>query len=109
MPAIRKNLTVDQGSTFTVSVRFKDSTGTPINLTGHTVTFNLFKAGRTTSLFTHVAAVTSDGWINILATDEQTLTFPLGKNAYIIDHETPDGTKNRLFFGSLEVRSGVDV
>lgn len=109
MPAIRKNLTVDQGSTFAVSVRYKDSNGQPINLTGHTVTFNLFKAGRTTALFTHVAEVAADGWINIKATDEETTAFPLGKNAYIIDHETPDGTKNRLFFGALEVRSGVDV
>lgn len=111
MTAVRKNLTTDRGTTFALSIRYKDSTGAPIDLTGHIVTFSMYKPGvaNGAALFSKAAPVTSDGWINLRVTAVESAAFPLGKSAYRLDQLTPGGDTNRLLFGGLEVRSGVDV
>lgn len=109
--AIKKNLNTFAGTTMPVSIRYKDSNGTPVNLTGHTVRFVVRPAGRPAAapLFTKVANVTVDGWVTFKLTDEESLTLPLGTLAYSINHETPDGDITPMFWGALEVRSGVEV
>lgn len=109
--AIKKNLVTYQDTTMPVAVRFKDVNGTPINLTGHTVTFVVRPAGKPAALplFEKVAGVSTDGWATFKLTDEESLTLPVGTLAWNLYHETPDGDKSLAFWGALEMKTGVDV
>lgn len=111
MTAVRKNLTVDHGTTLRLTVRYLDSNRNPVNLTGYAVTFVLLTVGQEngTPLFTKTAEVTADGYINLKAVDEETALWEAGKKAYRLDCESPDGDIDRLLYGALEVRSGVNV
>lgn len=108
MVAIRKDLTADSGATFTVSVQYRDSGGVPVNLTGYTASFVLATA-QGIAIETLVGQCTAQGWINVVATDEQTLEWDLGKQAYFLDLQNASGAKDRLFFGNVNVRfSGLN-
>lgn len=109
MPAAKKNLVHDMGTTFNLKVRKLDSNKQPVNLTGHTVLFQLFEIGNKTPVFTKPATVGADGWINIKVTDEETATWDLGKYAYQVNQTDTEGDVYRLFYGALDTKSGVDV
>jgi hypothetical protein len=103
MVAIRKDLTVDNGATFTLSVRYLDSTGVPVDLSGYAAEFVLHTE-RGIEIHTLDADCTSLGWINVVGTDETTSLWPYGKQAYHLDLINADGDVDRLFFGAVNVR-----
>lgn len=111
MTAVRKNLLADSGTTQRVTVRYLDADKNPVDLTGYTATFSLYKVGQTnnTPLFTKDAPVDSDGWIKHEATDEETALWPVGKLAWTLDLESPAGEVEGLFFGTFQVRTRRDV
>lgn len=111
MTAIRKNLLVDSGTTWNLSVRYRDSNRVPVDLTGYTATLSTYTPGKEngTPLFQKTAGLTNDGWINVKVTDEETALWGIGKKAYTLDLENSGGDKDRLFFGALEVRSNASV
>lgn len=109
------NFTMDQGSTYTVQMAYLDPNGTPINLTGYTAKMQLrLQYGdpvAALTLTTENGGITINGptgTINILATDEQTLT--LQPTFYVYDLDIiSGGTIERLVQGQITVRPEVTV
>ena len=72
------NITLQRRADYSVTLQFKDSNDTPINLTGWTVAAQAWNQGRTTKYadFTVTYTNRSTGTVAIALTDEQTTTFP---------------------------------
>lgn len=99
----RKNLRADRGFTFELNLDFNDADGNAIDLTGHTVVFEL-KQKNGTVVHTENAAV-GVGTINLKVTDEETAIWPTAPLTYNLVHNEPDGDKYRLLTGDFTVVS----
>ena len=109
------NFVMDQGSTFTLQMVYQNGAGTPINLTGYTAKMQLrLQYGdpvAALTLTTENGGITINGptgTINLLATDEQTLTLDPTFYVYDLDIIT-GGTIERLIQGQITVRPEVTV
>ena len=113
--SMKKNFNADHGTTFDLAVRIKDNAGVALDLTGYTATFTLHglaTSGNTTysskAYFTREDLPGADGWINVHASDEETSAWHVGRNAYVLDLEAPNGDVERILYGVLEVRSPLN-
>jgi hypothetical protein len=72
------NISLQRRADYSVTLQFKDSTGTAINLTGWTVEAQAWNQTRTTKYadFTVTYTNRSTGTIEIALTDTQTTTLP---------------------------------
>ncbi|WP_128970021.1 hypothetical protein [Rhodococcus opacus] len=105
MVAVRKDLVIDKGSVFEVSVRMKDSNDAVVDLSGYTTQFEISKINdRAVVIADSVPTVDDDNWINVKLTDEETDEIPVGKYLYMINVQNPSGDKQRLFTGEITVR-----
>lgn len=109
MPAARKTLVHDQGTTFNLNIVFKDSNKNPVDLTGHAVTFTVYGKDRQGPYRASVsnAIVDALGNITIKVTDEEASKWGSGRLSYEVDHHSPNGDVQRLFYGPLDVK-GVE-
>ena len=107
--SIKQNLVTGKGETFTLNLEYKDSTGAPVDLSGHSVDLIVRKAGSGTEVGTYPAEVDAQGNINIKVADEVTDVWPNGKLAYVVNHESPNGDERWLLYGALTVNDGVSV
>lgn len=98
-----------RGETFTLDVVYRNPDGSPVNLTGHTVSFILKRATSGTAIATAAATVTAGGAISVKVADETTDQWPVGRHAYLLVHTTPSGDEKWLLWGALPVLSGVDL
>lgn len=107
------NATIDQGATWSVVVTYKDSTGTPINLTGYTAAmqvrqqYNSDTAELTlTSPSNGIVITPLTGVVTITMTALQTAA--LAEGYYVYDVELTAGSyKDRLIQGQLTVAPEV--
>lgn len=106
---IKQALVTGQGETFTLNIIFNDSSGNPVDLTGHSVDLILKKARTGVLIGTYPADVDDTGNIAIEVADEITDLWPVGKSAYIVKHTSPDGVEKWLCYGPLTVVDGSDV
>lgn len=85
MSASKYNLTIEQGATFSRTLRLKDDTDTPINLTGSTFRGQLAaKAGDTPIVaftFTLADQNTNPGEVTMSLTATQTAALPTAKQS----------------------------
>lgn len=107
------NPTIDQGSTWSVSLVYKDPSGNPINLTGYTAKMQLRKkydsATAALTLATGgqgIVITGATGTIAITATDEQTATLDPGFYVYDLDLNN-GGVITRLIQGQVTVSAEV--
>lgn len=101
--SITKNLVIDQGSQFEVSIRYKDSNNVPVDLTGSAARMSIIKRAGTV-VVSPVCTVDNQGYIVCTLTDEQTALIERGTYGYTIDLEDSLGSNTRLFRGNVEVR-----
>lgn len=109
MAAVIHNQTADKGATYTLSVRYKDSDGNPIDLSEHTATFLLLKRSESIDVIDqHAATTTADGWIHVVVPDEATAEWPNGTHVYrvVLDN---GGAPVFPVTGTFKVRSPADV
>lgn len=118
MAAGKYNFELEQGATFSRQITWKDSTGTPINLTGYTVTGSIrksFASNSTIASFTCTNANqgSSPGVFTLSLTATQTALLPVKNSAspsdrdiqqlpYIIE-ATTGSTVYRLLEGTISV------
>lgn len=111
--AARKNLAMDQGATFIMTVRYKDSAGTPIDLAGWTGKFTIKQRGTGTVIKETTADLspigTAVGYVVVEIPDEETALIDAKTFAYTLEITNTEGEIYRLLFGSLDVRSGFNV
>lgn len=88
-----KNIVIDQGTTYSLSITVSDATGTALNLTGYTLRAQMRKSyGATTSTsFTTASATPASGVLTISLTDTQTSALKAGRYVYDIEIVEPVG------------------
>ena len=108
--AIYSNLTIDQGSTFSVEIDVTDSSGDPLNLTGYTVAGQIRKTYSSSTFTNFTASVYSaiGGTVKIELSATTTNAMKAGRYVYDVEiTQTSSGDITRIVEGQLEVKPGV--
>lgn len=107
MSATKKAIAVDKGTTLRLRMTVRDSIG-PVIITSATATISLHCKGQERSYYSKTVNGDSNGHLYFLITDEETATWAGGDNAYKVDLENADGSKDRIMYGTMTVRTGTD-
>ena len=107
----KKNFTIQRRADFPLRLTFKDSTGSAINLTGFTVSAQVYDAPRTTKYADFTVAYTNraSGIVDISLSDADTTNFTPDILKY--DVLLTDGSGNKEYYleGTLFVSEGNTV
>lgn len=106
------NFDIERRADFPLSLTFKDSTGSAMNLTGYNVAvqcWNVINNKRKTKYADFGVTYTdrSAGKVDIKLTDEQTATFNVDELQYDVLLTEPSGDKFYYFEGTLFISEGV--
>jgi hypothetical protein len=101
------NISLQRRADYSVSLQFKDSTGTPINLTAWTAYSQVWNRERTTKYadFTVTYVSRPNGQIAIALTDTQTTSLP-DECYYDVLLENPSGLREYYLEGNIYVSEG---
>jgi hypothetical protein len=101
------NISLQRRADYSVTLQFKDSSGTAINLTGWTVEAQAWNQGRTTKHadFTVTYTDRATGTVAIALTDEQTATLP-NEAYYDVLLTNGSGLKEYYLEGIIYVSEG---
>ena len=101
------NISLQRRADYSITLQFKDSTGTAINLTGWTVAAQAWNQVRTTKYadFTITYTDRSTGTIAIALTSVQTALFP-SEAYYDVLLTNPSGLKEYYLEGLIYVSEG---
>jgi hypothetical protein len=101
------NISLQRRADYSITLQFKDSTDTPINLTGWIVAAQAWNQARTTKYadFTVTYTNRATGTVAIALTDEQTSVFP-SEAYYDVLLTNPSGLKEYYLEGILFVSEG---
>ncbi len=105
-----KNLVIDQGTTYSLSITVSDSNGNAIDLDGYTLRAQLRKSYGATSYtaFTvEAAADTTTGELTISLTDTQTSALKAGRYVYDVEIVDTDDAVTRVIEGIITVTPEV--
>ena len=104
----KKNFTVQRRADFPLRLTFKDSTGSAINLTGFTVSAQVYDDPRTTKYadFTTTYTDRAAGSVSIGLTDVQTATFTPDILKYDVLLVDGSGDKEYYLEGTIFVSEG---
>jgi hypothetical protein len=111
MPAGKHDIIIEQGATFRRVITWKDSSGSPINLTGYTAKMQVRERVRDSDVVlecsTSNGRITlggSAGTITIVAQDEVTvLLSEMPKAVYDLELTSAGGEVTRLLRGNAEI------
>ena len=105
------NIIINAGADFSQSFNLTDTSNTPTNLTGYTVSAQLRKhagSNTKTDFIVDIPSPETEGTINLSLTSTQTTNLKPGRYMYDVVIQEPDpGTKTRVVEGSALVREGV--
>lgn len=101
------DISLQRRADYSVTLQFKDSTNTPINLTGWIVAAQVWNQGRTTKYADFAVTYTnrSTGTVAIALTDDQTTTFP-NEAYYDVLLTNGSGLKEYYLEGIIYVSEG---
>lgn len=107
--AIISNLTIDQGSTFSVDIDVTDADGDALNLTDFTVQGQMRKTYTSSTATTFVSEITSvtRGVVTISLTAATTNALKAGRYVYDVEITSPASVVTRIVEGQVEVTPGV--
>jgi hypothetical protein len=106
--AIKANLVIDQGSTFSATIDLSDPDGDVFDLTNYTVAAQMRK-NYTSSAATTFGASHTGGTGKIVLTVNSTVSATLEPGRYLYDVEitSPGGTVTRVVEGIVTVTPGI--
>lgn len=114
MTAATNNFVIDQGANWFLTVVYKDSTGTAINLTGYTAALQIRDtyADSTTDLSLTspsggITITAATGTIAITATAAQTGAIAAGTYVYDLEITSASGIVTRLIQGRISISPQV--
>ena len=101
------DISLQRRADYSITLQFKDSTNTAINLTGWTVAAQVWNRGRTTKYADFTVTYTNrvTGTVAIALTDEQTDDFP-NEAYYDVLLTNPSGLKEYYLEGVVYVSEG---
>lgn len=107
--AIISNLTIDQGSTFSVDIDVTDADGDALNLTNFTVQGQMRKTYTSSTATTFVSEITNatGGVVTISLTAATTNALKAGRYVYDVEITSPASVVTRIVEGQVEVTPGV--
>lgn len=103
---------VDQGSTWNLSLRWLDSNGAPVNLTGYAARMHIRESCDASTIIENLTTenggitVTSSGYVNLTLTATETAAMTAGDYVYDVELVV-DTTVTRILEGELTVRCEV--
>jgi hypothetical protein len=102
------NFTVQKRADHNMQLQFKDSSNAAINLTGSTVTSQVWDTARSTKYADFAVTYTNrtGGIIDLALTDVQTATFPLSDLRYDVMVTDSNGMKDYYLEGTVYVDEG---
>ena len=108
IPEEKVDFKVVRRSDFPITLTFKDSTSSAINLSGHTITATVWDEARTNKYADWAVTVTnaSAGTANIKLTDTQTATFDKDFLKYDVKLTEPNGDEFTYIRGTLYILEG---
>lgn len=105
-----RNLTIDQGSTYSISIELSDALGNSLDLTGYLVRAQLRKSYGSNS-YTEFTTSTGDnpenGVITLSLSSEQTGGLRPGRYVYDIEIESQEEEVTRVLEGIITVTPEV--
>jgi len=108
------NIIADQGATFTRTVTWNDSSGSPVNLTGYSARMQVRQRYVSTSTVLSLSSPssgitlgTSNGQITITASATVMAAIEAGEYRYDLELVSLSGVVTRLLMGSFTVRAEV--
>lgn len=104
-----RNIVIDQGTTFTLSITVSDFTDTPIDLTGYTLRSQMRKSYNSNSYtaFTVTSDDPTEGEIKLSLTATQTSALRYGRYVYDIEIVSSTGEVTRVLEGIVTVNPEV--
>ena len=107
--AVYSNLTVDQGTDFTMSVDVTDTDGDALNLTGFTVAGQVRRSYFSTTAVNFTCAVSNatSGIITVSLSGTQSDAMKAGRYVYDVEITNAGGAKTRVLEGQLEIMPAV--
>lgn len=115
MSFITKNFNVDQGSTFTFSIIWKDGSDAPIDVTGYSAKMQArdSQGGKILAFtLTHTDGIVvggSNGTISVTISPDRTNKLIFPKTFYDILITSPSGVKTRILEGVITPNRAVTV
>lgn len=110
MPAVDYSIKIEAGSTWTMSVTYKDPAGAPIDISGYLARMMVRKKinspGSPLISLTDASGITItgvDGKLDLLIPAADTALLPEGDWRYDLEIESPGGIVTRLMEGRAEV------
>ncbi len=106
--ATRLNITIEQGSTFSLAFDVNDSDGDPFDLAGHTITGQMrkhYNTANATVSFTTAIANTNEITLSLTAT--QTTNIVADKYVYDVEMDDGSSTITRVIEGVVHVTPEV--
>jgi hypothetical protein len=111
MPAAQYDLLIEQGATFEQEFIWKDSTGTPIDLSTYTARMKIRQLKTDTEIVSLTSSsgitLTSGGSITILISATATAALPTCRARYDLELQDALGTVTRLLQGDVEISAEV--
>jgi hypothetical protein len=101
------DLSIEQGSSFNLNLVAKDSSGTPLNLSGYAATgairYGFGSTGVLLNLTSSIDPSYVSGIINVSLTPEQTSSLPVTKAVYDIEVYASNGYTFKAVRGYAEI------
>jgi len=99
------NLSIDQGTTFSVTISVTDDTGSARNLTGYTGRAQLKRSyyTNTNTAFTVTIDNPTEGEVDISLTDTQTSSLKAGRYVYDVELVSNASTVERIVEGIVTI------
>ena len=106
--AIKANLIIDQGTTFTATVDVTDAQDVAYDLTNYTVAAQMRKNYASSAAVTFISGHTGvTGQINLTLLPSITATLEPGRYLYDVEITSPSGTITRVVEGVVTVTPGM--
>lgn len=103
--AVVSNLVLEQGTTFSVTIGYNDSSGNPVDLTSYTTRSQMRKSYYSTNSITLNAVVSNalDGEITLALPSEQTANIKAGRYLYDVEIVQSGNVVTRVVEGIVTV------
>lgn len=106
--AIKANLVIDQGASFSADIDLVDSNDEIYDLTGYTVASQMRKNYTSSAAVTFVCSTYgANGKIFLTLTSDTTSNIEPGRYLYDVEITSPGGVKTRVVEGVVTVTPGI--
>jgi hypothetical protein len=108
MPAVRADITIDQGSTFSTTLNLTDENGEILSLVGYSAASQLRKHHTSTNAVSFTCAVNTEvGSLSLSLTPVQTANVVAGRYVYDVELTSGAGVVSRIVEGVATVTPQV--